>query len=133
MRLPKVTNRLWHLLVLALLAVPVAAQGLGLAMLDRIEKGSWELRNREDGSRQRICVRTGREFIQLRHRQRGCDQLIVRDGPDEVTVQYTCRGSGYGRTTIRHEGSGLVQIRSQGIVNGTPFTLEGEARRQGAC
>jgi hypothetical protein len=27
----------------------------------------------------------------------------------------------------------LVQIRSQGLLNGAPFTLDGEARRQGAC
>lgn len=133
MRLPGVARRQWHLAAVALLAIPAAAQAPELAMLNQLEKGSWELRNRADGTRQRICLRTGREFIQLRHRQPGCNQLIVQDDPDEVTVQYTCRGSGYGRTTIRREGSGLAQIRSQGILNGTPFTLDGEARKQGSC
>lgn len=133
MRLPMKLSLLWHFAATALLAVPSTGRAPELAMLDRLEKGSWELRGREDGSRQRICVRSGREFIQLRHPQPGCNQLIVQDEPDEITVQYTCSGSGYGRTTIRREGSGLIQVRSQGILNGTPFTLQGEARRQGRC
>jgi hypothetical protein len=117
----------------SLLTFPSAAQAPELAMLGTLEKGNWVLRERNGSERQRVCVRTGRELIQLRHRQPGCSQLIVQDEPDEVTVQYTCRGNGYGRTTIRREGSALVQIRSQGLLNGAPFTLDGEARRQGAC
>ena len=109
------------------------AQAPELAMLSGLEKGSWELRHREDGSRERICIRTEREFIQLRHRQAGCNHLIVKNTPDEVTVQYTCRGNDYGRTTIRGEGRNLVQIRSQGILNGTPFMIDGEARLHGGC
>jgi hypothetical protein len=71
--------------------------------------------------------------IQLQHRQSGCTQYVVQDDPDEVTVQYTCRGDGYGRTSIRRESSSLVQIRSQGTQARTPFTIEGEARRTGPC
>ncbi|WAT17323.1 hypothetical protein OZN62_10345 [Aurantiacibacter sp. MUD11] len=102
-------------------------------MLDTLERGSWELRLRPEGTTRRICVRTGREFIQIRHRQPGCDRYVVQDEANEVTVQYTCRGDGYGRTTIRREDRELVQIRSQGIQGGTPFSLEGEARRVGSC
>lgn len=114
-------------------ATPVAARAPSLAMLGTLEKGGWELRDRQSGARHKICVRTGREFVQLRHRQSNCSQLIVQDEATEVTVQYTCPGSGYGRTTIRSEGTGLAQIRSQGILNGTPFTISGEARKQGKC
>ncbi|TIX49836.1 hypothetical protein E5222_10960 [Alteraurantiacibacter aquimixticola] len=112
---------------------PVAAQAPELAMLDQLDKGNWQLRLRTDGSQRSICVRTGRELIQIRHRQSGCSHFVVQDEPNEVTVQYTCRGDGYGRTTIRREGNALVQIRSQGIQGGAPFSLEGEARRTGAC
>jgi len=115
------------------LAVPAIAQTPELAMLGALERGGWEVRNRNDGTLQRICVRSGREFIQLRHRQPGCSRFVVQDDPGEVTVQYTCKGNGYGRTTIRREESGLVQIRSQGIFKGTPFNIEGEARRAGRC
>lgn len=122
-------------LVAAILAggMPVAAQAPDLAMLGTLDRGAWELRLRGGSAPQRLCVRTGREFIQIVHRQRGCTSLVVEDGRSSVTVQYTCPGEGYGRTTIRREGSGLVQIRSQGIQAGAPFSLEGEARRIGAC
>ena len=78
-------------------------------------------------------MRDGREFIQLRHRQAGCSRFVVQDGASEVVVQYTCRGNGYGRTSIRRESATLVQIRSQGIEGGTPFSLSAEARHSGSC
>ena len=78
-------------------------------------------------------MRDGQEFIQIRHQQPGCSRFVVQDGPDEIVVQYTCRGNGYGRTSIRREGSGLLQIRSQGIVDGAPFAIDAEARHTGAC
>ncbi|WP_151973193.1 hypothetical protein [Erythrobacter sp. EC-HK427] len=109
--------------------VPAAAQAPELEMLDNLDRGSWTLTFRSGEPSQRICLRTGRELIQLRHRQPGCEQFVVRDGADEVTVQYTCRGNGYGRTTIRREGNSLVQVDSQGIVGGAPFSMTGEARR----
>ena len=118
---------------LALVSAPLEAQAPELAMLDALAKGAWTLRIRDDGSQQRICVRDGREFIQLRHRQAGCSRFVVQDGADEVVVQYTCRGNGYGRTSIRREGNGLVQIKSQGILGGTPFSFSAEGRHSGSC
>jgi hypothetical protein len=116
-----------------LAGAPLVAQAPELAMLDGLAKGAWTLRNRDDGSQRQICMRTGREFIQLRHRGSGCSRFVVRDGPSEVVVQYTCPGNGYGRTSIRSEGSGLVQIQSQGIEGGTPFAFSAEARHVGSC
>ena len=113
--------------------VPVAAQSGELAMLASLDKGGWNLRVRDDGSQQRVCVRSGQEFIQIRHKQPGCSRFIVQDGSEEVVVQYTCRGNGYGRTSIRREGNGLVQIQSQGIYDGAPFSISAEARHNGAC
>ena len=118
---------------IAFAAAPLAAQAPELAMLDALAKGAWDLRIRDDGSQRRICVRDGRELIQLRHRQSGCSRFVVQDNVDEVVVQYTCRGNGYGRTSIRREGNTLVQIRSQGIEGGTPFSFSAEARHSGSC
>ena len=118
---------------MTLAGAPLEAQAPELAMLDTLNKGAWSLRIRDDGSEQRLCVRDGREFIQLRHRQPGCSRFVVQDGADEVVVQYTCRGNGYGRTSIRREGNSLVQIRSQGIEGGTPFAFNAEARHGGSC
>ena len=112
---------------------PATAQAPDLEMLDRLDRGAWTLSFRSGQPAQRICLRTGRELIQLQHRQPGCERFVVGDSANEVTVQYTCRGNGYGRTTIRRESNGLVQLRSQGIQGGQPFRIEGEGRRTGSC
>jgi hypothetical protein len=116
-----------------LLVAPLTAGAAELGMLDALTKGAWSLRIRDDGSQQRICVRDGRELIQLRHKQPGCSRFVVQDDANEVVVHYTCRGNGYGRTSIRRESNGLVQVQSQGIVDGSPFAISGEARHSGSC
>lgn len=118
---------------LGVLAPPALAQA-SLAMLDTLGKGGWEVRYRAGGTGSRkVCIKTGQEFIQLRHADAGCNRFVVEDGVDEVTVQYTCRGNGYGRTSIRKETGTLVQIESQGIADGKPFQFTAEARRTGDC
>lgn len=102
-------------------------------MLDQFEPGRWELRFRDTPGVERICVRDGRGLIQLRHPQEQCERVIVADEPYEVTVQYTCRGRGYGRTHIRRETSRMAHIESQGIAEGLPFNFVAEARRVGEC
>lgn len=115
------------------LAAPASGQKPPLAMLDQLEKGRWELRIRDDASVQRLCINDPRRLIQLRHPTASCERLIVDDDATQVTVQYTCRGQGYGRTHIRRESSRLVQIDSQGIAEGLPFSFAAEARRVGDC
>jgi hypothetical protein len=114
-------------------AAPSLAQGSSLAALDKLAPGSWEIRFRPDNSRQRICIRDGREFIQLRHPQSGCSRFVVEDTADRATVQYTCRGHGYGRTQVWSETPNIAQIESQGLVDGQPFQFSAEARRVGQC
>ena len=116
-----------------LAAIPLAAQSSGMAVLDKLERGQWELRERGSKATRRICVRTGRELIQLRHRGPDCSRYVVESGTDQVTVQYTCRGNGYARTSIRREPPTLVQIESQGIADELPFEFIAEARRVGSC
>lgn len=103
-------------------------------MLDHLDSGNWELRFRDaKADTQRICLDNGRKLIQLRHNSLRCSSIIVEDRETEITVQYTCPGQGYGRTTIRWESSRLVQVQSQGIAEGLPFAFTAEARRIGAC
>jgi len=102
-------------------------------MLDGLDPGNWELHPRGSDPMQRMCLVNGRRLIQLRHPAAACDQFIVQDSPREVVVQYTCRGHGYGRTRVRMETSRLVQVESQGIVDGLPFEFAAEARRIGDC
>lgn len=137
------THSKWRIGVLALagagvltglaVPVPVLAQGNGLAMLGSLAKGEWTIRQRGGASERKICVKSGAELIQLMHREAGCSQFVVEDGAARVTVQYTCPGNGYGRTSIRRETPALVQLESQGIESRTPFQLTAEARRTGTC
>ncbi len=116
-----------------LFLAPASAQAPSLAMLDQLQRGEWELRFRDDTRPRKICLRTGRELLQLRHLNRNCSQYVVDDKPNEVTVQYTCAGSGYGLTNIRKESPSLVQINGSGLVVSRPFDFTAEARRIGSC
>ncbi|WP_321164519.1 DUF3617 domain-containing protein [Tsuneonella troitsensis] len=115
------------------LLTPAAAQAPSLAMLSALEDGQWEIRFRDGRESRRMCLRSGTELIQLQHSGPACSRFIVDDGASEVTVQYTCKGNGYGRTNIRRESASLVQIDSQGIAAGLPFAFTAEARRLGPC
>ncbi|PKP90881.1 MAG: hypothetical protein CVT75_10425 [Alphaproteobacteria bacterium HGW-Alphaproteobacteria-14] len=114
-------------------AAPGLAQGKGLAMLGTLNKGEWTIKQRGGAPDRKICLKTGVELIQIMHRENGCNQFVVEDGAARVTVQYTCPGNGYGRTSIRRETGALVQLESQGIHDGMPFQLIAEARRTGSC
>ena len=115
-------------------ATAVPAQAPSLAMLDRLEKGSWQLRERgKDAVVQTICVGDARRMIQIQHPRSTCSRYIIEDTPNSVTVHYTCPGAGHGRTTIRSETNRLVQIDTQGIAEGRPFSQAIEARRTGGC
>lgn len=115
------------------LLTPATAQAPSLAMLSALEDGQWEIRFRDGRESRRMCLRSGTELIQLQHSGPACGRFIVDDGASEVTVQYTCKGNGYGRTNIRRESASLVQIDSQGIAAGLPFAFTAEARRVGPC
>lgn len=115
-------------------ATTVPAQAPSLAMLDRLEKGSWQLRERgKDTVLQTMCIGDARRMIQIEHPQSNCSRYIIEDTPTSVTVHYTCPGAGHGRTTIRSETNRLVQIDTQGIAGGRPFSQAIEARRTGTC
>ncbi|MFZ9395744.1 MAG: hypothetical protein ACO25F_06755 [Erythrobacter sp.] len=115
------------------LVAPGEAQSNALAMLSGLSKGEWTIRSRDGAPSRKVCVRTGDELIQLQHSDRNCSRFVVEDNASQVTVQYTCRGNGYGRTNIRKETASLVQIESQGIAEGLPFQFAAEARRTGTC
>ena len=115
-------------------ATAVPAQAPTLAMLDQLEKGSWQLRERgNDAVLQTVCVGDARRMIQIQHPRANCSRYIIEDTQKSVTVHYTCPGAGHGRTSIRSETNRLVQIDTQGIADGKPFSQAIEARRAGPC
>lgn len=111
----------------------LAAQGDALAMLTKLPRGQWSVVSRDGGPSRTICLGDPAQLVQLRHGGSSCSRFVVEDAADKVTVQYTCRGNGYGRTSIRKETNTLVQIESQGIAGGLPFQFRAEARRTGVC
>ncbi len=113
---------------------PVQSQHRELTMLDQLSDGRWDLHSRgKPDEVQHICLRNGRTLIQLRHPEQPCERLVVEDHPDSVTVQYTCKGRGYGRTRIKRESDRLIQVETQGIAGGLPFDFAAEGRRVGNC
>ncbi|MFN2099132.1 DUF3617 family protein [Altererythrobacter sp. MF3-039] len=117
----------------SLAVVPAGAQAPGADLLGSLKKGEWEVRHRDGTANERICVRTGRELIQLRHQGQTCRRSSVESEQDEMAVQYVCRGKGYGRTSVRKETATLVQLESHGVANDLPFHFTAEARYIGTC
>lgn len=116
----------------ALAAAPLAAQSAG-SLFDRLTTGLWEIRERGSDRAHRVCLRSERDLVQVRHRGMACRRILIDDSGSSATVQYSCADAGYGRTNMRRETSSLVQLRSDGIERGAPFSLEAEARRVGDC
>jgi hypothetical protein len=118
----------------AFTAPGLSAERPSLAMLDHLQPGQWEVRDRDpSGGRSRLCIESGRRLIQIRHMREACRSFTVQDTADSVTVHYTCPGNGYGRTSVRYESTQLVQLETQGIAQGLPFNMRAEVRRVGAC
>lgn len=118
----------------ALATAPAIAQTPSLAMLDGLERGQWVLRDRDNPATTRsYCVTDFRQLLQLQHQGRQCTRTVLENSASAVTVHYSCPGAGHGRTTIRRETNRLLQIDTQGIASGAPFSLAFEARRAGTC
>ncbi len=117
-----------------LMAVAAPAQAPSFAMLGTLEKGQWSLVERgQGGASKNICLGDATQLLQTEHPGAQCSRYTIRDGADEVTVHYTCGKQGHGRTTVRKETPRLVQIDTQGIRNGQPFSFAYEARKGGGC
>ncbi len=113
---------------------PVPAGGPGLKALAGIERGAWQLRSSDrDEPARNLCIADPDVLIQLRHPGAQCRRLVLTDDPRVATVQYSCAGTGRGRTTITVETGRLFHIETQGLVGGAPFDVDYEARRIGAC
>lgn len=102
-----------------------------------LEKGQWELRELGTEARsrkpKRICVGDPSQLLLPRHNSGDCRRYVVNDSADHAVVTYECRGAGTGRTDLRVETPRLVQIDSQGIADGAPFSMSIEGRRTGDC
>lgn len=127
----------------AMLAVGTAVAGMAAQaeapeLLQTLERGLWQLRavggGASSAAASQLCVGDPRMLAQIQHLNNAqCSHYVVRSSPTSVTISYSCKGAGQGLTTIRKESPRLIQIQSQGIRNGEPFSFSVEGRRSAAC
>lgn len=99
-----------------------------------LEAGEWELRERgPDGAVRKLCISNLSQLLQSGHAGSGCKSFTVSETARRLVVTYECGAAGNGRTDLRIETPRLIQIQSQGIVNGAPFDFALEGRWVGAC
>lgn len=105
-----------------------------LAALGRIEAGQWQIKPvGSDAAPRSLCVADPSVLIEYGHAGTACRHFTILDQPDTATVQYTCPGTGHGRTTIRIVTPRSFMLSTQGISAGAPFEDDFEARRTGPC
>jgi hypothetical protein len=111
------------------------AQSDGTPLLQSLERGLWQLRATGGGTAatSQLCLGDPRLIVQIQHGTTNCSHQLVNAGANSVTISYSCKGAGQGLTTIRKESGRLIQIKSQGIRNGSPFSFAAEGRRSGTC
>ena len=117
------------------LAAPVFALATGgLEAFAHLEPGRWQIRDLDaDVDRQSLCLGDPILLAQLEHQGPPCASEIIENGPSGGTIRYTCRGRGFGHSTLRVETPRLVKIHTQGINGARPFDFKAEARRIGDC
>jgi hypothetical protein len=104
------------------------------------QPGMWQARPMDTDSQRRLpngtslCLASPDKLIHAGHSSADeqCGHTIIEDSADRATVTYVCKGRGYGRTSIRRDGSGFV-IDAQGIDGREPFEMRGEYKRVGSC
>jgi hypothetical protein len=115
-------------------AAPVFAFALPkLEALAKLEPGRWQLRDSEGAAERSVCLADPAALVQLEHEGVSCGQDVMASEAGAATVEYTCPGRGFGRTSIRVETPRLARIDTQGLADGRPFAYRVEARKVGAC
>lgn len=109
-----------------------AQRGPVLNALSGIERGQWQLKS-PDGAVRGLCLGNPAAMLQIMHGNTQCEHFVMENTPRSATIRYTCPSHGHGRTTILVDTPRVVNIETQGVANGAPFSERFEARRVGTC
>ena len=100
--------------------------------LGGLERGQWQLRDGEGQVRQ-LCLGNPSTLIQIMHGNTQCEHFVMENTQRSATIRYTCPSHGHGRTTISVDTPRVINLETQGVANGAPFSEQFEGRRIGAC
>jgi hypothetical protein len=114
---------------------PVAGRAqVGTPALDGVSPGLWSVQDEESGGMiRRLCLGDPANLVQVRHAGASCSRMVIASAPHEATIQYSCPGNGWGRTSLRVDSATSVRIDTQGIADNAPFAYQAVARREGDC
>jgi hypothetical protein len=135
------TMRFWRVPGAALAAVmtlgvttAAAPDTVQSKALSRLETGQYELKiiGATDTPRL-VCLADAAMLVQLQHPGITCSRLVVADGFDSATINYSCASGGHGRTVVTITTPRSFDIQTQGISGGAPFDVDYQGRRVGAC
>jgi hypothetical protein len=120
---------------IALLVVPAHAAAPTLAALSKLEKGRWQVRELDNATpATSLCIGDPAVLLRFEHRSfPACASEVLDSAPAAGTIQYSCKGRGFGHSHLRVETPRTVRVDTQGFSNGRPFSYRLEARRTGAC
>lgn len=131
-----VLKRLMRPAILAVMilfgAAGAPAQRAAPNALTGIEHGQWQLRS-ADGTLRKLCVTNPAVLIQIVHGNAQCEHFVMENSQRSATIRYTCPSHGHGRTTISVDTPRVINLETQGVANGAPFSEQYEGRRIGAC
>ena len=106
-----------------------------LLALGQLEPGLWDVRSLDNRPQRTkpICLGDPTVLIQLEHRSITCQQLVIANTLQSLTVHYVCPFNGFGQTSVRVQTPRFARIDTQGIVNNAPFGYRADIRRLGPC
>ena len=100
-----------------------------------VEPGIWSIHALDRGETDvaPYCVADPTRLLQFRHPNATCSRYVIADTPRIATIQYSCPGAGWGRTSVRVISPTMLRLDTQGIADNAPFALSAVARRLGDC
>ncbi|MGZ2411005.1 hypothetical protein ACUXST_000402 [Sphingomonas sp. F9_3S_D5_B_2] len=103
------------------------------AALSQASAGVWELRRLPDGKPLRQCIADITTLAQVEHRHQSCSRKVVSSDGTTTVLGYTCGGGGFGQSKLTLVTPRSLNIETQGISGGLPFSYVVHARRVGPC
>ena len=102
------------------------------AALAQAAPGLWEVAG-YPGAKEpaRECVADLAQLAQYEHRRQRCTSSLVSDRPPSTTIEYSCQGGGFGRSTLTMITPRSLRVETQGISDNLPFNYVLQARRVG--